>query len=205
MHPEPYPATAILSLLQSPHLTPQTRDVLQMRLAKKERIQPAFLDDGLFRVLEAVCNCLYPPEPGQPPVPLAVMLEEELATGPGRGWRFDALPPLQEMFMQGLHSIDDEARTMQKKSFIQASPGEQEQVLQAVQQGRTTAASWKTLSPQLFFTELLASATELYYSHPQTKDIIGDASFADQPGWQHIGLNGFDGREPHPINAPSNE
>ncbi len=51
-----------------------------------------------------------------------------------------------------------------------------------------------------FFEELLAQIVEIYYSRPEAKEEIGEVAYADAKGWQKIGLNEMEIREPKPLN-----
>jgi gluconate 2-dehydrogenase gamma chain len=55
------------------------------------------------------------------------------------------------------------------------------------------------MSAPRFFEELLAEATECYYSHPVGADEIGFTGFADAHGWQRIGLNQLEPFEPRAL------
>ena len=191
-----YPAGTVKALLHSGFVTPQTKAVLEERLQKKERAAPPFFDEENFAVLEAVCDCLLPQNEWTPKIPLAMLLEEELATGKGKGWRYHNMPPMKTAMVQGLKGIEEETQQVYKKSFVQLAVPGQEKILAAVQKGKTVTDAWEHLPSPLFFTELLAMVTELYYCHPLAKEEIGDVSFADAKGWDHIGLNETDGREP---------
>lgn len=194
-----------MQLIDSDFVTPQTKIVLLERIKKQERIADSFFDDTSFALLEAVCDCLLPQNERTEKIPLAVMLEEELHTSKGKGWRFDVLPPAKEAFTQGLKGIEEEAQQTCNTSFIQLSVSEQQNILKAVQTGTVRAGMWQQLPSHLFFTEILALLTELYYSHPLAKEEIGDASFTDAKGWQRIGLDELEEREPQPIKSATDE
>ena len=191
-----YPSGSVRTLLQTDFVSPQTKAVLNERLQASNRIAPTFFDEETFRILEAVCDCFFPQEDKSEKVPLAIMLEKEFATGKGRGWRYLELPPIKDAVKQGLKTINAEAQERYQTTFVQLSATDKEAVLTAVQKAEVTATAWSDLPSDLFFTELLTTATEQYYSHPLAKEEIGDVSFADEGGWHAIGLNNLEDREP---------
>lgn len=201
---ETYPKGSVRALLQSDFVNPQTKAVLNERLQTSERISPAFFDEQTFRTLEAVCDCLFSQEDREEKVPLAIMFEKEVAQGKGKGWRYNELPPLKEAMKGGMKAIDAEARALHQTAFVSLSSKQKEAVLTAVQKGNVKASAWNDLPSDLFFTEMLVTATEIYYSHPLAKEEIGDASFADEGGWHQIGLNNLEDREPRTIQSLPN-
>ncbi len=196
-----YPQGTIKALLASDEVNAQTKKVLNERLQGKERIKPAFFDDKTFTVLEAVCDILFPQISEEQKIPLAILYEESLATGKGKGWRYSQMPPLKAAITQGLKGVDEEALQVHQSSFAQLLPATKEILLTNIQQGKAIAEIWKGLRSDLFFEELLASLTELYYSHPMAKDVIGDVSFSDAKGWMYLGLNNLEDREPRPLKS----
>lgn len=200
-----YPSGTVRALLQTDLVTPQTRDVLTKRLERTTRISNPIFDDETFALLEAVSDCLLPQNERDEKIPLAALLEENLQGGKGKGWRYAALPPDREAVVQGLKGIEEEAQSGYGRPFQQLSTGDRQSILTDVQTARAKAPSWKELPAGLFFTELLALLTQLYYSHPLGKEEIGDASFADAKGWTHIGLNSLERQEPKCSTEPIQE
>lgn len=203
MRNDHYPPGTVRALLKTDFVSPKTKEVLEKRLAIQSRPVPSFFDEESFHLLEAVCHSLFPQDFREEKIPLAVLLENSLLTGKGKGWRYDALPPMKETIVSGLKGLDEEAKAVVQKPFIALDRNTMDQLLKAIQAGRTVADIWKTLPPDLFFTELLAMLTEIYYGHPLAKEEIGDVSFADGGGWQAIGLNRLEQREPLPYNETS--
>ena len=200
MRDDIYPQATVEALLDSDFVNDQTKSVLQSRLQKKVRVSPVFFSNNDFTLLEAVCDTLFPQIERGDKIPLAILLEDALVNSKGKGWRFDSLPPLKEAITKGLKGINEEARQIHDKNFSELLPHQKEQLLTTVQNDTAVAGTWKSLRADLFFTELLALLTELYYSHPIAKEEIGEVAFADVGGWKHIVLNNLEDREPKPIN-----
>lgn len=186
--PDDFPHNSVHQLLQSDRVTPATKKVLEERLQVKERITPHFFSDEDFHLLEAVCDRLFPQEERDAKIPLAIMFERSLTEDAGKGWRYDELPPMETTIVSGLRGIQEEATLLFHQSFIEINNINKEDILRAVQNEKGQAVVWQKLNSPLFFEELLAALTELYYSHPIAKDEIGEMAFADARGWEHIGL-----------------
>lgn len=198
-----YPACTVASLLKSGEVTPQTKAVLNERINKQQRITAVFFDDEAFALLEAVSAVLFPQDDNEQQIPLAILFEDGLVNGKGKGWRHDNMPPLKAAVIKGFKGIEEEAQQIFKTSFVQLSLSQKEHLLTAIQKGNVGSSAWQDLPSKLFFEELLAMLTETYYSHPIAKDDIGDASFADAKGWTQLGLNNREAREPQSIKPPA--
>ena len=191
-----YPQGTVQALLPTNLVTAATRHALQKRLQKPVVTTPVFFDEGLFITLRAVCSRLIP-QPGlERVVDVAGGLDRTLADGKGNGWRYDALPADEEMFVKGLQGINETSALIFSNRFHLLPVMQQDEVLVSIQAGTATGSSWKTISPALFFEELLSAIVELYYSHPFAKEEIGEVAMADAKGWQKTGLNELEAHEP---------
>lgn len=175
-------------LLQSGAVTPRTSEVLQARLARPLTEHPAFFNEVRFITLKAVCARIIPQPSGTAAVDLPGLLDERLAAGAGKGWRYDDLPPDADMYRLGMDGCDESAKALYSSPFHQLPAVQQDELLSAIQHGTAPGTAWQAVPAPRFFEELLAVLAELYYSHPAVKQLIGDHSFADAHGWQHIGL-----------------
>lgn len=196
MPPQTYPSGTVRALLLTDLVTPATRVVLQARLASRTPSMPRCFDAEQFAILQAACDRLIPQSHRAAPVALAAFLDERLAADKGDGWRYDALPPDAEMFVQGMRGLDETARIRFGHGFVALNGAQQDQVLTLVQQGEVQGTTWVNLSPTRFFEELLAELCECYYSDPLTQEEIGYVGMADGQGWQQIGLNQREAHEP---------
>lgn len=203
-----YPPGAAGRLLATDLVTPKTRDVLLRRLQDDDLpddTPPRFFTPEEYATLQAACARLVP-QPGRVrPVDLARPIDDRLAAGLANGWRYDAMPPDREAFRQGLRGLHETAAAISPTAdgsggmrFESLDPDGQDAVLAAVQSGEAAGPVWTTLSPPLFFEELLIEVVSIYYSHPLAWDEIGYAGFADAHGWRRIGLNRLDPFEPRP-------
>ena len=194
-----YPIGTIVALLKSASVTAPTRRALQARLAQPETVTPRFFDLPSFTALGAICARLIPSIQGTGCLDIAGAIDQALANGAGDGWRYNAMPPDALAYQQGLQGIDQSARAMFGAPFCQLESARQDSVLRAVQAGTAPGSAWQAMPSARFFEELLAAAVQACYAHPLVQESIGYAGMADAPGWQAIGLNQLEAREPRPI------
>ena len=204
MRNDHYPKGTSDKLISTTMVKPVTTSVLQKRLEIPALYQPAFFDPAEFKLLNIVCSLLIPQNYSDKQVLLAVMFDQKMVSGQGKGWRYDELPPDNELFKKGLKAIEETSSSMYNEKFIFLSYEKQHNVLSMIQSGKAEGEIWKNLSAALYFKELLASVTELYYSHPVAKDDIGEVAYADGLGWNKIGLNEHEKFEPLPISTGLN-
>lgn len=191
-----YPAKTVRKLLETDFVTEPTRRALEKRLVKIENFQPKFFDAEIFQILRAVCERLILQEDAENFVDCAALIDEKLSANKGDGWRYDALPNDIETFQKGLQNINRTAVSKYDQNFQQINEKHRDAILSEVQNGETVGEIWKNLVPELFFEELLAAATEVYYSHPLAQEKIGYVGMADAGGWQKIKLDELEEREP---------
>jgi gluconate 2-dehydrogenase gamma chain len=183
-----YPAGTVRALLSTDLVTHPTRAALEARLAPSSGATPRFFENSVYETLRAVCRRLFPNSDAHG-IDLAACVDERLARGAGNGWRYDALPPDDEAYRQGLSGIDESAVVLFGQAFLLLDAEAQDAVLRAVQEGRAPGTIWQTLSASHFFEELLSELSECYYSHPLAQEEIGYVGMADGRGWTRIGLN----------------
>lgn len=82
------------------------------------------------------------------------------------------------------------------KQFGELGEAEQDAIIGQLVAGQAPGANWQQLPQLRFVEELLAELTENYYAHPLAQEEIGYVGMADVPGWQRIGLNEREDREP---------
>ena len=194
-----YPAGTVVALLESASVTAPTRRALQARLARPATVDPRFFDLPSFATLGALCARLIPPIEGIGWIDIAGTIDQTLADGIGDGWRFDVMPPDTLAYQQGLQGIDQSACALFGAPFCQLELAQQDSVLRAVQAGTAPGSAWLVVPSARFFEELLAAAVQACYAHPLVQESLGYAGMADAPGWQTIGLNELEAREPRAV------
>lgn len=191
-----YPAGTVRALLSTDLVTPATRAALEARLVAVASYAPQFFDAATYALLEAVAARIFPQPERDEPIALAAGIDKRLAAGLADGWRYDAMPPDREAFRLGLGGINQAAQAQFQQLFVALNDAEQDAVLEQVAAGTAPGENWKAVPQSRFFEDLLAELTENYYAHPLAQEEIGYVGMADGPGWQRIGLNEREDREP---------
>jgi|SRR5919202_1048320 hypothetical protein len=193
-----YPEGTVRALLNTDHITEATRQALTERISFPSR-QPQFFSDEEYALLQAICDRLIPQQDRPQYIDLAGGIDERLTKNMSNGWRYDVMPPDRDSFKLGLKGVSETAIALFQQPFQQLSTEQQDNVLMAIQLAEVEGGIWDALPAERFFEELLTEAVENYYSHPLSMEEIGCVSMADRPGWQRIGLNQLDDREPRPL------
>lgn len=176
------------ALLDSGVVNERTREVLQARLLKPAITEPRFFSAAQFATLRAVCARLIP-QPENATIDLPGLLDGNMKSGTGKGWRYANMPSDMRTLAAGLKGIEQTTHALMGADFASISEAWQNDVLRIVQGGNPPGEIWTILPAARFFEELLTALVELYYSHPIAKAQIGDISFADAQGWVRIGLH----------------
>ena len=178
----------VQQLLQSPSVGEPTRNALLKRIEISKQ-KNCFFNEMDFKLLSVVCDLLMDQEPGNRIVNVAVFIDERLTRNTCDGWRYDEMPRDGEMYLRGLEGIDETSVQTFQKRFIELKKEEQLLVLSQIQNGTATGNMWKTLSAKRFFEEILAEATEIFFSYPAVQMEINYSGMADADGWKKVGLN----------------
>ena len=190
-----YRAGTVMALLQTDYVTPITRQALNKRMACVAEA-PLFFDATAFELLSIICDRLIAQDSQDQIVNIAYFIDQRLNANTCDGWRYNNMPPDHKMYLDGLKGINETSTLSFKAPFIQLSKDQQLELLQSLQKGTAEGAVWKEMPSKLFFEELLAEATEIFYSYPLVQEEIGYVGMADAKGWTKIGLNERDGIEP---------
>ena len=188
------PQNTVRTLLATDHVTDATRQVLTERLNAPPR-HPTFFAADEFALLQAICNRLIPQDNRPEPIDIAGSIDERLSQNKSNGWRYDVMPADASAYRQGLAGVEETAQVLFQRSFRQLSGDQQDKVIGLIQTGSVPGDTWQTLPANRFFEELLAEASENYYSHPLAQEEIGYVGMADLPAWNRIGLNQLEDRE----------
>ncbi|QJW92107.1 gluconate 2-dehydrogenase subunit 3 family protein [Spirosoma taeanense] len=199
--PSVYPAGTVRALLKTDQVTEATRQALTERL-KTPPHQPTFFSADEFALLTAICDRLIPQDGRSERIDTVSSIDQRLAGNKTNGWRYDSMPADGEAYKRGLQGIQESAQAMFGQYFEALSETQRDLVLKGVQSAEAPGPIWQTMPANRFFEELLAEATESYYSHPLAQEEIGYVGMADVPAWQRIGLNQLEHREPREIANP---
>ncbi|GAB2548553.1 gluconate 2-dehydrogenase subunit 3 family protein [Spirosoma aerophilum] len=190
-----YPPRTVRDLLKTDQVTEATRQVLTERLDAPSH-PPTFFTTQEYNFLQAICRRLILQDDNDQPIDIAGNIDKRLSQQKSDGWRYDVMPADGDAYKLGLKAIDESAVILFQQPFQSLSTDQQDDLLGAVQKNEAPGPIWQQLPADRFFEELLTEATENYYSHPLAQEEIGYVGMADVPGWQRIGLNQLEDREP---------
>lgn len=173
----------VSTLLNSDTVTESTRKALQKRIETAKEINH-FFSDELFKLLSIVCDRLINQDTENRVMNVAVFIDERLKANTCDGWRYNDMPPDDEMLIKGLEGINETAVIVFEKKFIDLRNEEQVKVLKEIQQGIAAGNIWGKLPPKRFFEELLAEAVEIFFSFPAVQVSIDYEGMADAKGWR---------------------
>ncbi|MEZ0540355.1 gluconate 2-dehydrogenase subunit 3 family protein [Fibrella arboris] len=189
----PYPVGTVRALLTTEHVSAKTREVLLERLTY-QRGPYRFFSPEEATTLQQMADRLIP-QTGYV-VDLVGPVDERLAAGETDGWRYDTMPADTDAYRQGIQGLHESAQTLFGQPFDQLTTTQQDELLGQIQQGTAPGDSWQRLAADRFFEEVLAELVGIYYSHPLVQEAFGYVGMADKPGWELIGLDQLETREP---------
>ncbi|MBV1795671.1 gluconate 2-dehydrogenase subunit 3 family protein [Siccirubricoccus sp. G192] len=189
-----FPGYDVLAKRDTPSWNPQTRRVIEERLALPPQAH-GFFTEAEWRTLNAVCARILPQPPDRAdPVPIAALLDQQMQQNRGDGFRQADMPPLREAWRRGLAAIEAEARLRHGAAFHALAAAQQDALLHSIQQGEVRAAEWQGLPVAHFFkARLLHDIVDAYYAHPTAWNEIGFGGPASPRGYVRMG---FDRRDP---------
>ena len=193
---ETVPGAKFQQLLNSDHVSPKTRTVMETRVAESQdwNHEPGAFSAAEFRSLRALAGRIAP-DAG---FDLAARVETQIAAGKGDGWRYAALPPDLEAWHRGLLSLDSAAHRMAGVGFVALFPEAQDDLLQQAIEAKLgrgllgslhlggAADAFSAEEMRLWFEEVRAAFTSLYIGDPRVMERIGYTGFADDLGFTQI-------------------
>jgi hypothetical protein len=129
------------------------------------------------------------------PVPVVAMIDARLAEQQTDGWHYDDLPPDGEAWKRSLHHLDEDAFVRCGRSFAEADPADQAQVVDGVQT-HDDAKDWHGLPARRVWSLWTRYACTAFYSHPFAFDEMGFPGPAYPRGYKNAGI---DKREPFEV------
>jgi gluconate 2-dehydrogenase gamma chain len=178
----------ILSLLETDLITPFTKKILSQRLLPQKE-NPIFFSKEQFNILTILCDLLMAQNPSERICNPAVDIDKRLALGKADGWRYDCMPADHNAYKLAIDGIEKIAFDKYKRSFLHLLKYERITILKLLQNGKIKTDVWEIIPSNIFFEELLAEVTAIFYSHPLVMEEIGFTGMADTKGFKNIGLN----------------
>lgn len=189
---ERFPDYDVLRKRNTPSWNDATRLVIDRRLAMRR--EPVFFNAEEWQTLLAVCARVVPQPGDRPPIPVAGMIDDKMATNRTDGYRDSRLPPMQEAWRRGLAALDHEALTRHGACFSALAAAEQDALLKDAEQGELEGPAWSGMPSKLFFSQRLThDIVAAYYAHPTSWNEIGFGGPASPRGYVRMG---FDKRDP---------
>ncbi len=152
-----------------------TRRVIEDRVYNVPKIR--FFDEIELLTMTAVADRLLPQDDRLPEFRISIVnyIDERLSEGKIDGYRFVDMPPDREAYRIGLKAIDDIAREVYAKPFVDLGPLQQDYLLKSLHHGKPAAKdrAWKRMSVERFWHLLIQDCVTAYYSHPWAWDEIG--------------------------------
>lgn len=152
-----------------------TRQVVRKRILEVPPIR--FFTAEEARTMQAVLDRVLPQDDREEShkIPLLNMIDEKVYQDRISGYRFEGMPPYQELHRLGLQAIDEIAHYLHRNPFVELGVHEQEEILKTIHDGQPPAGHeiWQRMSVQRYWAQLLHDAVEAYYSHPYAWDEIG--------------------------------
>lgn len=173
MQPGYYPGYSVLS--QQAYWDPATRKVVIERVEKTSELH--YFSPDQERFWRAVFDHLIPQHDRVPErqIPIVPVLDQRLARGETRGYRFADMPHDREAYLWGQEAIEQEAQARFRGEFISLPYLQQDLALEAIHDGEPLAAQsiWRRMSVHRFWMQVMQDAIEAYYAHPWAWDEIG--------------------------------
>ncbi|HEX4656474.1 MAG TPA: gluconate 2-dehydrogenase subunit 3 family protein [Streptosporangiaceae bacterium] len=168
---------------QAPRWDPVTAGIVLARLARPGDIR--FFTPAQEAVATALCDQLLG-QAGEPLVPLVAMIDARLAEQQTDGWRYAELPEDGQAWRDTLGYLDADARGKFGCGFAGCAAGEQEVIIQAVQD--LGASDWHGLPASRVWSLWTRYACTAFYSHPAAWDEIGFPGPAYPRGYKNAGM-----------------
>jgi gluconate 2-dehydrogenase gamma chain len=95
------------------------------------------------------------------------------------------MPEEKEVLKIGLRGLDESAQTLFATPFIELEGGQQDEILDQVQNNKAPGESWRQVPGDYFFHRLYSRALTGYYAHPRVWMRIGfyGASYPEGYAW----------------------
>ncbi len=192
------------ALIDGERMSERTRAVLRARGQPDEPGSPAALSAASFALLRAVAARVLPqPEPAA--IDLAARLDAQLASGPGDGWRFAALPADAEAYRLALETLQAAALAEHGAGFVALDGPRQDALLQRAGAGALPAGALQPDALALWFQDLRSDLVRLYVAHPATLARMGYSGVfyggdgEPKPGFAALGIGAREAWEPQSL------
>ncbi|MDQ2776805.1 MAG: gluconate 2-dehydrogenase subunit 3 family protein [Acidobacteriota bacterium] len=152
-----------------------TRTVVEDRLNNVPAIR--FFSAEELPIVTAVSERILPQDDRLPEyrIPIVNYMDERLFANRIHGYRYEDMPSDQEAYRLGLRAIDETARVITSRAFVDLDTLNQDLILKSVHDGTKLAAHeiWAKMSIDRFWELLVGDCVAAYYAHPWAWDEVG--------------------------------
>jgi hypothetical protein len=177
---------------QRSHWDPVTAGVVLARLGPPAALR--FFGPDEQSACQALVRQLLGLEDGNP-VPVVAMIDARLAEEQTDGWHHVDLPVDGAAWRQSLSHLDEDAWVRCGRSFAEAEPADQAQIVDGVQ-ARADDVTWHGMPARRVWSLWTRYVCTAYYSHPFAWQEIGFPGPAYPRGYKNAGV---DAREPFEV------
>jgi hypothetical protein len=193
---KPSPYAGFDPLRESEMWEDRTRALVLSRVSDVPALR--FFSEGEGRLLDAVVDRLIPQDDRPPAdrVPITPWIDRMLAEDDTDGFRKEGMPWDCDVWRQALVGLEQTARARYDRAFVDLAPGEQDDVLSAVQSGEAEGQVWQDLPPDAVFEKVVQEVASVYYAHPSAWAEIGWPGPASKRGYMRTGYGQRDPWQP---------
>ena len=152
-----------------------TRRMVEDRVYNVPKIR--FFNEIELLTMTAVADRILPQDDRLPEfrIPIVNYIDERLYEDKIHGYRFENMPPDRDAYQLALQAIDDMARDLHSKPFVDLEPMQQDRLLKSLHDGKPLAEHdfWKKMSVERLWHMLVQDCVNAYYAHPWAWDEIG--------------------------------
>ena len=182
-----FPDYDVLAKRDTPSWNPQTRKVIDDRLATEE---PDVLTPEARATLRKVVDRIVPQPEHRPPTNAAALVLHKIMANRSDGFRHNKLPEVREAWDRGLTAIESEAQARFGRAFSVLDGDQADAVLRAIENGDVEAEAWADLPPKLFWSyRLIPDIVSAYYAHPSAWSAMGFGGPAAPRGYVRLQAN----------------
>ena len=176
------------TLKQKRYWDAATRKVIEERVSQQKPIR--FFTAEEARTMLAVVDRILPQDDRteERRIPILPDIDDRLYQNRLDGYRFEDMPPDQEVYRIAAHAFEEMAQTLHGRAFHELDAREREIILKSIHQAKPQAAQklWKRMNIERFWTMLVTDVVSVYYAHPWAWDEVGFGGPAYPRGYMRL-------------------
>lgn len=187
-----YPGYDVMSKRNGPSWNDKTRRVIDQRLATPRG--PRFFTTDEHLTVQSIVERIVPQPGRDDTIPVGDLVDAELLSGKGDGFRQVGIPAAGEAWRLALAALDAEAQDAHGVTFRQLPGTDQDALLHLMQKGDLHHPAWQGINPATLFNQRVGKdVVYAYYSYPTAWSEIGWGGPASPRGYVRTG---YDRRDP---------